>query len=748
MKKLCTAVMAAVCAAVTALSPAAQTVAELSDCYAESALAESYSESYVEIIDIKDSRITLRCTLTADWEADYCIIERKTDTTAWTQLETQDNYDYASDFVVWYTDYDMPTDEEVTYRFTFYKYTIYGIESLTDEEITIENGEPADDIEPPTISVISANADLLDIEGVFYTDLKLEGCRIDMWNGNYWDEVGNTSLEHYSDEGYYRFKYVDYFPETGRHNYRFTFYKYLNYEVFDVISFEKEIDITRSYSEAYIYDQKINDTSVWFGLKADENILSCIVSRRSSDTEAWKKVGLFYSDSTESSYGMHSFSISDTGLKADTSYTYKFEFYDSTDNYTTSVSATLETTIHTVKPPEKPVLLDAVAHQDSVTVRAKVDSRWNAEGFEIHRYSNKNKKWEMLADSDELRYYDDYEEESDEYGYYQLASYTDSGLKSTTKYSYKIKLYRTVDGKREYFSTLSKSVYTLMAAPKLKLGATAKKATLSWSKVKGAAGYEVYVLAQDKSAGSGDGWWWYYDNSYSDGYYTTIPQYHDSLKYYNQCYNSSLSPKPVSDFKKKSTVTGGKTSVSYNIKSSKSYIYIVRAYKKSGSKKLYGEFSAMESTDSTSSLLNGIKLNPKVTVNDADLALIKKALKKCVNDKMTPAEKAAAIYDYVHSIAVYEYDYSKIPNDPIEAILSAKRGQCYQYAVTYQAMMKYIGYDVKLVSGKTSSGGPHWWCELTCAGTTYMIDPQVGGRFLIMYDRMGYYAPTKEKVYD
>lgn len=114
----------------------------------------------------------------------------------------------------------------------------------------------------------------------------------------------------------------------------------------------------------------------------------------------------------------------------------------------------------------------------------------------------------------------------------------------------------------------------------------------------------------------------------------------------------------------------------------------------------------MEATDTTSSLLNGVTLKSKVTVSDHDLKLIKAALKKCTNSKMTKAEKAAAIYVYVHNAAT----------------------------------------DVKPVSGKTSSGSPHRWCQLTIAGTDYMIDPQVGGRFLITYESMCKYINDRSHL--
>lgn len=106
------------------------------------------------------------------------------------------------------------------------------------------------------------------------------------------------------------------------------------------------------------------------------------------------------------------------------------------------------------------------------------------------------------------------------------------------------------------------------------------------------------------------------------------------------------------------------------------------------------------------------------------------------------------MYNYVHNVAYYEYDINKVSLDSIKAILADHAGQCYQYAVTYQAMMKYLGFDMKLIGGKTASGGPHWWNEMVINGTPRMFDPQVGGRFCILYEQLGSRMVTKEKTVD
>lgn len=602
-------------------------------------------------------------------------------------------------------------------------------------------------LEKPKAEVVVADSYYAELRCVLPYGWYPDGCVLERWNEwtSGWETLSDLWIE---DNGsmlectYYDWEIE---PEQ-KYSYRFRFYKYFDYTMTYVASAEVSVTAPPDYPMPYLADSEVSDTTADLTMLVDKrwDPKSCYVSRRTSPSEDWVRVGEITSFTQDAYYDdMLCAVFSDSGLKQETDYYYLFEFYGS-DGGVKTLLCSVQAEIHTLCTPDDPEMLTPKAHSDSITITAVVDERWRADGYEVYRYSSRKKKWEKLSESEDFGYYD-WKDGVE----YLSAQYTDTGLKSAVKYRYMIKLYRDIGGKRKYFSSLKTSAYTLLPAPKLTLGATAKKATLNWSKVSGAAGYEVYVLPVTEAYDPWSGGWYYVDFGY-DSDRTTPTQYDTSLMSYNQSYwSNTLRSMDISQFTKKSTIKSGtKTTASYTIKSGKAYVYIVRAYKKVGNTKVYGEFSNQETTDSTSALLNGLTLNSKVTVSEYDLGLIKKALKKCVNSKMTNAEKAAAVYDYVHNAAIYEYDYSKIPTDSIEAILSSGRGQCYQFAVTYQAMMKYLGFDVKLVSGKTSSGGPHWWCELNCAGTSYMIDPQVGGRFLIRYDRMGYYAVTKEKVYD
>lgn len=482
-----------------------------------------------------------------------------------------------------------------------------------------------------------------------------------------------------------------------------------------------------AFVEVRIADIKVTDTSV--------TVTAAFTKQLDFDSWALYHADWWYGDQLvaegtkkyDYSADEWGIDITDTGLIPGDTYDYRIVLYKNTDwgKYEFSYgefSATTDLPIY------KTEMLTPEAHQDSLRFEAVIDSRKEADGFVVEQY--KSGKWVTVEKKGELSYYYNYSDDDFTRNYdLRCAQYTASDLKSMTSYKYRIRFFKKTDkNKRKYIDTVTVSAATLMAAPKLDLGATAKKAKLSWDKVKGADGYEIYVKTGNDNTDYSNNWGWYSE---------------DYLDYGTSWFN-------IEEFKKLKTLKGSsKTSASYEIKGNKVYTYCVRAYKGSGKNKVYSEFSRAVATNSNVALLNGITLKPKATgLSDYDLGLVKSALKQCVNDKMSNAEKAVAVYNYVHNVAQYEYDISKVSYDSIKAILVDHAGQCYQYAATYQAMMKYLGFDMKLIGGKTASGGPHWWNEMTLNGTPRMFDPQVGGRFCILYEQLGSRMVTKEKTVD
>lgn len=132
-----------------------------------------------------------------------------------------------------------------------------------------------------------------------------------------------------------------------------------------------------------------------------------------------------------------------------------------------------------------------------------------------------------------------------------MLNYTNTGLTTGKTYYYKVRAYRTVNGKRVYgqFSEIV-SAKPIPATPVVTLTSKSKKVTVKWSKVTGASGYQVYRATSE------------------NGTYSL-----------------------------KKTVTSGST-LSYTntgLTTGKSYYYKVRAYKIVNGKKIYSNYSSIKS---------------------------------------------------------------------------------------------------------------------------------------------------------
>jgi len=131
----------------------------------------------------------------------------------------------------------------------------------------------------------------------------------------------------------------------------------------------------------------------------------------------------------------------------------------------------------------------------------------------------------------------------------KTVEYSDSTCKTGTKYYYKVRAYRTIDGKKKY-SDYSKviSAKAKLSTPKLKSVAvtSADTALVTWKKVSGASGYFVYRCETKKGT-----------------------------------------------YKRVATVKSGKTVQTYvdGHQNGKTYYYKVRAYRKVSGKKKYSEYS-------------------------------------------------------------------------------------------------------------------------------------------------------------
>lgn len=136
----------------------------------------------------------------------------------------------------------------------------------------------------------------------------------------------------------------------------------------------------------------------------------------------------------------------------------------------------------TPETPEPPATVSNVTGlKISASTAKSVKLSWKkipeAKGYIIYQYNNSKKKWDTKATLTK-----------------NTATYTLKGLTAGTNYRFAVKAYiQSKDGK-QISSKSYASVYTATApnAVNFKVTPGKKKATLKWSKVKGATGYTVY----------------------------------------------------------------------------------------------------------------------------------------------------------------------------------------------------------------------------------------------------------------
>lgn len=136
----------------------------------------------------------------------------------------------------------------------------------------------------------------------------------------------------------------------------------------------------------------------------------------------------------------------------------------------------------TPETPETPATISNVTGlKISASTAKSVKLSWKkipeAKGYIIYQYNNSKKKWDTKATLTK-----------------NTAAYTLKGLTAGTNYRFAVKAYiQSKDGK-QISSKSYASVYTATApnAVNFKVTPGKKKATLKWSKVKGATGYTVY----------------------------------------------------------------------------------------------------------------------------------------------------------------------------------------------------------------------------------------------------------------
>lgn len=256
-------------------------------------------------------------------------------------------------------------------------------------------------------------------------------------------------------------------------------------------------------------------------------------------TLSWKKVSgassyqIYRYNSSKKKYekvaAVSSSSYIDKKLKAGCKYKYKVRACRKNGSLTAAGAFSSELSVMT-----KPVKVTGlkVSAQSSSQIKLVWKKVNGASGYQVYRYDTAKKKYVKAATVDSSK-----------------LSYTDKGLKSNKKYQYKVRAYKKSAGKILYGSC--SSVLTAITGPgkvqqvkSSSVGSNSLK--LSWKKVSGASGYQIY-------------------------------RYNKAKKKYEK----------IAEIKGSSTVRYSDKS----LKNNSTYQYKVRAYKKAGTTQVNGSFS-------------------------------------------------------------------------------------------------------------------------------------------------------------
>jgi transglutaminase-like putative cysteine protease len=122
-----------------------------------------------------------------------------------------------------------------------------------------------------------------------------------------------------------------------------------------------------------------------------------------------------------------------------------------------------------------------------------------------------------------------------------------------------------------------------------------------------------------------------------------------------------------------------------------------------------------------------VYLQSNEIVNFEDSEVLESEILSIVSSDYTEEEKIDAVYQYV--LSSYVYDYNKIDNldssyvPDIDELLSSDSGICYDFSAITASMLRSLGIPTKLVMGyRTDSNVYHAWNEILINDEWYVID--------------------------
>ncbi len=311
--------------------------------------------------------------------------------------------------------------------------------------------------------------------------------------------------------------------------------------------------------------------------------------------------------------------------------------------------------------------------------------------IQLYRYSSSSKKYVLIKNMKD--------------GYYE-----DTGLKQLTVYKYKVRTAVKIDSKKYYGEYKSFSVRTLLTSPAVTLTTKKNSVSAKWSKNSKATSYILYK--QNFETGK---------------------------------------TKKLGSFNSKTFKFTDKNVTNYT-----EYFYYVIACRKSGSKTYKSQIDYEKGASSVNpeSIVRGASLKPgtsfkeydvqgsktslmrTVQLSSSDIATLKKFAKKHFTSKMTSLDKVRFTLNWINKNVTYA-DKAELWNRAskmtfVDAVFNNNIGQCSHYNGAMCSMMKYLGYDVKLLKGyrTTYSGSKiqHFWTECTINGLTYVVEAGNYGR--------------------
>lgn len=341
------------------------------------------------------------------------------------------------------------------------------------------------------------------------------------------------------------------------------------------------------------------------------------------------------------------------------------------------------------------ILVEPMQNVTATAYADRVDLDWsyiNCDEYRVYIYNSETKKYDGLKKT-------------------KNNYYTHKSRKQLTTYKYAVKgVIYGEDGTVHTSKTVYVTVTTKPTTPTIKLTTKNKSVVVKWSKNSKVDGYQIYRMSN-----------WEYQMT------------------------------KVKTVKDKSTTTW----TNKNLSNDKDYYFAVRSYKKVDGKTIYSDFSEHKYSGSSSSRLNGATLKSKksfkvynvqgketklawtTTLSDKDIKILKNFAKKYFTDDMSREDVLRITLEWINRNVTYA-STTKLWNEIqgmsyVEAIFSAKKGQCVQYNGAMAAMMTYLGYDVQLVQGYryssySGSTWQHFWVEAKIAGNTYIFETGNYGR--------------------